>query len=111
MDSSRRNPLAATAILLIAGVAAADPIITSVSGTEFARSRRIAIEGTGFGANATGGTVLVGGFAALTSTWTDTRIVAYVPETAPLGTVPLSVSVQEEHQRPSGRFVGLVAPG
>ena len=51
------------------------------------RSGFLEIFGNNFGGD---GTVLVGGIAAPVATWTNTRIVAYVPETAP----PATLSVQ-----------------
>jgi len=42
----------------------------------------VAISGSGFGDN---GEVFIGGRNAWTSTWTDSRVVAYVPEEAALG--------------------------
>jgi outer membrane protein assembly factor BamB len=96
MNSRNQNILATAVILGLTAAALGQPAITSISGTDCPRSRRIAIEGTGFGADETTGTVVIGGFGALTSTWTDSRIVAYVPETAPIGTVPMYVSVLDQ---------------
>jgi outer membrane protein assembly factor BamB len=48
------------------------------------RSAPITISGSGFGAKS-GGYVLIGGQRAFTTTWTDKQVVAYVPESAPLG--------------------------
>jgi len=80
--------VAPAALLSLAAVAAAGPVVTGLNGDTFARSGRIAVTGSGFGSE---GTVLVAGLPALTSTWTDSRIVAYVPEVAPLGSVMLTV--------------------
>jgi outer membrane protein assembly factor BamB len=44
----------------------------------------ITISGSGFGAKG-GSYVLIGGQRAWTTTWTDKQIVAYVPESAPVG--------------------------
>ena len=74
---------------LAASAAWAQPTISSINQSVLPRSGRLAITGTGFGAE---GTVLVGGLPAWVSTWLDTRIVAYVPEEAPLG--PTSVLVE-----------------
>jgi hypothetical protein len=52
------------------------PVIASVSGPA-ARSGYVEILGNGFG---TEGTVLADGLPCITATWTDTRIVAYVPD-------------------------------
>ncbi len=77
-------------LLLVAAVrgASAQPVITGLNSSELPRSGRVAIEGTGFGSS---GEVVIAGLSAWTSTWTDTRIVAYVPEPAPVGAAPLSV--------------------
>jgi hypothetical protein len=67
--------------------------ITSVSPDPAARSGRLVIDGSGFGAAQGVGGVEIGGVPAPTTTsWSDTRIVAYVPEEAPLGTVPVTVT-------------------
>ena len=75
-------------IFFIALQAAADPVISGLNRTDAPRSGRVAIEGAGFG---TGGIVSIAGLNAWTSTWTDTRVVAYVPETATLGAASLHV--------------------
>ena len=66
----------------------AQPVITSINSSELPRSGRLAIEGAGFG---TDGEVYVGGFPAWITTWTDERVVAYVPETAALNTTTVHV--------------------
>ena len=71
--------------------AAAQPVITGINKTNLPRSGRVAIVGSGFGLS---GDVVIGGRSAWTSTWTDTRIVAYVPEAAGLGTAALHVAAQ-----------------
>ena len=88
MMMSFRNLL--PALLLVAAVrgASAEPVITGLNSSELPRSGRVAIEGTGFGAS---GEVAIAGLSAWTSTWTETRIVAYVPETAPTGAAALHV--------------------
>jgi outer membrane protein assembly factor BamB len=75
-------------LLTFAAGVAAQPVITSINSSELPRSGRIAIEGSGFGS---GGQVSVAGLAAWTTTWTDTRVVAYVPEAAPLGAASVHV--------------------
>src|SRR5580765_1657440 len=49
-----------------------------------ARSAPITISGSGFGTK-DNGYVSIAGQRSWTTTWTDTRVVAYVPERAPLG--------------------------
>jgi len=68
--------------------AMAQPVITGLSKTDLARSGRVAIEGSNFG---TDGNVSIAGLTAWTTTWTDSRVVAYVPETAALGAASLHV--------------------
>src|SRR4051794_868151 len=48
------------------------------------RSAPITISGCGFGTKANG-YVSIGGQRAWTTTWTNTQVVAYVPESAPVG--------------------------
>ena len=86
-----RSIVAALLLLTLAAGAAAQPVITGINGSELPRSGRVAIEGSGFG---TAGDVVIAGLSAWTTTWTDTRVVAYVPEAAALGAAPLYVSVQ-----------------
>jgi hypothetical protein len=62
--------------------------INSLSATTVARSGRLRIFGTGFGTN---GQVLIDSQPAPIANWTDTLIVAYVPETAQLAAVPVQV--------------------
>jgi len=87
----RSNQLAvATALILgFASAAVAQPVIVELNGTEFPRSRRVAVTGSGFGAAE--GQILIAGVEAWTTTWTDERIVTYVPEGAPLGPAMLQV--------------------
>ena len=88
MKAICRNAIIATLLALLSWDVAAAPSISSVNKTDAPRSGRVAIEGTGFG---TSGTVLIAGLEAWTSTWTDTRVVAYVPEAALLGVASLRV--------------------
>jgi IPT/TIG domain/PQQ-like domain len=71
--------------LLIAASAAAQPTITSISPTTAARSGRLLIQGTGFGAVQGGGHVTVAGIVSPLTRWSDTLIAAYVPESALIG--------------------------
>ncbi len=77
--------------LLAAWVGAADaqPVVTSLTPSTIPRSGRLVISGSGF--TTTRGTVLVDGLAAFTTMWTDTRVVAFIPEAARLGSVPVQV--------------------
>src|ERR1700752_3699277 len=62
--------------------------ITSLSATTLARSGRLQIFGIGFG---TDGQVLINGQPSPIADWADTVVVAYVPETAQLGSVTVQV--------------------
>lgn len=62
--------------------------ITSLSETTLPRSGYLEIFGTNFGGD---GTVLIGGISAPVADWTSTRVIAYVPESAPLATLPVQV--------------------
>lgn len=62
--------------------------IAGLSDTTLARSGRLRIFGAGFGAD---GQVLIDGRPAPIADWTDALIVAYVPETAQLGSVTVQV--------------------
>ncbi|MCL4741153.1 MAG: PQQ-binding-like beta-propeller repeat protein [Phycisphaerales bacterium] len=83
--------LAIAAAVAIAAVAAAQPVITSTNSETLPRSGRIVIEGSGFGAGGPGSRVEIGGLAAWFTTWTASRIVAYVPEQASTGATTVSV--------------------
>lgn len=72
------------------GGAHAQPVIDSIQSGTLARSARLSIAGTGFGTER--GRVLVAGLEAWVSTWTEERIVGYVPEETPFG--PSSVVVE-----------------
>ena len=96
-------------------VSAATVQINSLSATTLARSGRLRIFGTGFG---TDGQVLIDGQPSPIADWTDTLIVAYVPETARLAqvtvqvitsggssnTVSLTVTTRQSNDRVKWRF-------
>ena len=63
-------------------------VITSLSESTLPRSGYLEIFGSNFGAD---GSVLIGGINAPVADWSGTRIVAYVPESAPLGSLPVQV--------------------
>jgi hypothetical protein len=83
-------------VALAAPALAQAPNIDHLGSTSRTRSGRLKIFGSGFGASAAGSTVQIAGIRAWTATWTDGKIVAYVPEGAPLGTVPVQVSTASE---------------
>lgn len=63
-------------------------VITSLSATTLPRSGFLEIFGTNLGGN---GPVLIDGISAIVATRENARVVAYVPETARLTTVPVKV--------------------
>jgi hypothetical protein len=74
--------------------AALPPSITGIDRTDAPLSGLVEITGSGFGSGGPSDAVYVAGLDAPTSTWTDTRIVAYVPETALPGPATVVVVVQ-----------------
>ncbi len=63
-------------------------VITGLSENTLPRSGYLEIFGTNFGAD---GSVLIGGINAPVADWSGTRVVAYVPENAPLGSLSVQV--------------------
>ena len=63
-------------------------VITGLSETTLPRSGYLEIFGTNFGAD---GSVMIGGMSAPVANWSGTRVVAYVPENAPLGSLSVQV--------------------
>ena len=81
------NPQSDVAFSLYGAVT--DPgIIDSLSASTLPRSGLLDINGTNFGGS---GQVLIGGIPALVSFWSGTRVIAYVPESAPLATLEVQV--------------------
>jgi hypothetical protein len=70
---------------------ATSPRIDSISALTLARAGRLLIFGANFGAIAPGSQVLIDGVPAPVSRWSDTLVVAYVPESARIATVPVQV--------------------
>src|SRR5262249_8106021 len=62
--------------------------ISNLSVTTLERSGYLDIFGSNFGGS---GQVLIGGLSAQVGTWTDSHIVAYVPEAAPMASVTVQV--------------------
>lgn len=79
-------------LVAIAAEASAAPIVFEINKDTIARSGRVVVTGSGFGAEHPDSGVVIAGLPALTSSWTDTRIVAYVPEAAELGATSLRVT-------------------
>ncbi len=67
------------------------PTITSLSATTLPQAGRLIINGSGFGEEQDSGIVQIGGVAAPVADWSDSEIVAYVPDAAPLGSDPVQV--------------------
>ena len=63
-------------------------VITGLSENTLPRSGFLEIFGSNFGGD---GTVLIGGINAPVADWTSTRVIAYVPESAALATLPVQV--------------------
>jgi hypothetical protein len=70
------------------GTVAGPGSVTSLSATTLPRSGFLEIFGNNFGGD---GSVLVGGIRAAVADWSSTRVVAYVPESAPLGSLAVQV--------------------
>lgn len=70
------------------GTVSGPGVIGSLSANSLPRSGFLEISGSNFGGS---GTVFVGGISAPVADWSSTRIVAYVPETAPLATLSVQV--------------------
>jgi len=77
--------------LLAAAAAVAQPTITTLSNTTGERSSRLLITGSGFGVIRGTGHVAISGITAPVTRWSDTMIAAYIPETAPVGTLNVQV--------------------
>jgi outer membrane protein assembly factor BamB len=88
-----RMTLGVCVALLAAAVVKAQPVISSIHKDTLPRSGRLAILGSGFGNRSETSRVVVDGITAWFTTWTNSRIVAYVPETANLGLVEVKVIV------------------
>ncbi len=80
-----------TILMCAAGPALAQPVLSSINSDELTRSGRLVLLGSGFGAAAPTSLVEVDGIAAWFTTWTDDRIVAWVPESAALGLADVQV--------------------
>jgi hypothetical protein len=70
---------------------ASAPQIDSISTLSLERAGRLRIFGANFGAIKAASHVLIDGVPAPVSRWSDTLVVAYIPETAQLATVPVQV--------------------
>ena len=70
---------------------APSPQIEGISATTLDRSGRVRIFGANFGARQDGSRVLIDGVTAPVSTWSDSLIVAYVPEAVPRATSSVQV--------------------
>jgi hypothetical protein len=82
--------LSLAAAISVAG-AGGVPQVNSLSESTLNRSGRLLIFGSNFGSNPVDGQVLIDGLDAITTTWTNTEIHAYVPEGSSLGSVPVQI--------------------
>jgi hypothetical protein len=80
--------IAASSFMLALSAQAVPGQITALSATTLERSGYLEITGTGFG---TDGSVLIDGVTAPVASWQSTKIVAYVPETSQLASVPVQM--------------------
>ncbi len=83
--SMKRTLTALFLSLVTAAAAAAQPVITSLSADALERSGRLRVRGLSFGVPSEGSRVEIGGIPAAFTRWSDSLIVAYVPEAAAVG--------------------------
>lgn len=101
-------------VFLPAAAAAQAPQINSISSGSLSRSGRLELTGVGFGATQGNGQVLVDGAPCIATTWSDTELHAYVPESAGPGLVTVLVMTDSgisntvfllvNLRQPDGRF-------
>jgi outer membrane protein assembly factor BamB len=77
--------------LIAAATTAAQPVITSLSADALERSGRLLVGGASFGVESDSSRVEIGGIPAAFTRWSDSLIVAYVPEAAALGAAGVQV--------------------
>jgi hypothetical protein len=87
-----RLALGSVFLSLLPAISPAKPMITGLSASTLARSGRLRITGTGFGATQGFSSVQIGGHTALVTLWSDSLITAYVPELSPTGAVTVQVT-------------------
>lgn len=87
MTTNLRLTVAWTTMATVCSGVIAQPVITGLDEDMPSRSGMVAILGDGFGQGP--GSVEIGGLPALVSSWTEQRVVAYVPEAAALGEATL----------------------
>ena len=99
MKNSFKSPLALLIFCLVAiapratlsAAQMSGPRIDGTSATTFARTDRLRIFGANFGAIKAESEILIDGVAAPVSRWSDTLVVAYLPELPKSGFVPVQV--------------------
>lgn len=99
-ETVRKILLSLTAVLALAVTApvparaatSAGPTISRVSKASPARSDRLVVTGSGFGAPVKSSHVLIAGVTAPFTAWTDVSVTAYVPEATPLGWATVQVA-------------------
>jgi hypothetical protein len=74
--------------------------VTGLNRTVVERSGRVSVTGSGFGSFGQSSRVTIGGVDAWVTTWTDTRVVAFVRESTPLGGKPLVVHTSQGSSPP-----------
>ncbi|MCC6403805.1 MAG: IPT/TIG domain-containing protein [Fimbriimonadaceae bacterium] len=96
---------ALTCLLALTGLASAANL-DSLNRSHAHGSARLAMSGTGFGSGGANSWVSIGGTPAILSSWSDTRIVAYVPEGMPLGATEVRVLVAGSPTNPLPLKIG-----
>jgi hypothetical protein len=90
MDASRRALSILSLALVLTGAGSAQQI-TSLNATSLTKSGRLVVTGSGFGTNGDQGILMIGGNQAIVTTWTDTAVVGYIPESAIVGSNTVKV--------------------
>ncbi len=83
----------AASVLFVSAAWGQTQSISSITPSATIPSGRLFIEGMYFGSSQGASQVLVDGLPALVTQWSDTEIVAYVPESSGLGSVNVEVEV------------------
>lgn len=84
-------PTLSAALLAAVSVSLAVADIDAIDGLPTTPSGRVSISGSGFGEQTAASVIVVDGSPAFVTEWSDTAIVAYVPESTDVGTAVLEV--------------------
>ncbi len=80
-----------TILLISSTIVAQQPVINSLSSQEITRSGRLKIFGTNFGTGGSESRVLIDGYEAIVTRWSQNQINAYIPELANTGQVSVQI--------------------